>query len=467
MAQGFLSPTKTGSFGEALGNVAGALGSAQQQEEKRAIENARIKAELASNELAQFRKTQALKSFAGALGPSASAQPSGDEGAPADGSTISVGGQRFPAQFANLTPERAMQLSIQDPEIGKLAMDYIKMVNEQKKLAMEGVKPTERGTFIVDVTKPTGGTFVPHGGRPTVERFLPGVGNLSLPEGDVIKFDNVVDALSRDPSNQDAQKELDRLVRKARGTAGASPTGPQTPAQAELAKKAAEITSEQRAKDDNERYKEFVNKGVMAGPRKARLKTLEQIALSPNANQDLGVFEGPELSAQLGALLESSGKGLPKIDEIRKIFTNLGLDKKVKAEQLFAQQQIALVNLEIRKISRAPGEGAQSDLENRLALAAGLDQSDTPAGFLKKVRFLKEQADFEREVAKKLKESKMGVEDFMFSNDYQGLLVKYENRLSQILGLSPRASQPARRAAPAAQSYNPASQKLREQLGIR
>ena len=47
MAQGFLAPTKTGSFGESLGNVAGAVAPVQQAEDKRAMDMARMRLEMA------------------------------------------------------------------------------------------------------------------------------------------------------------------------------------------------------------------------------------------------------------------------------------------------------------------------------------------------------------------------------------------------------------------------------------
>jgi hypothetical protein len=47
MAQGFLAPTKTGSFGESLGNVAGALAPVQAAEDKRAMDMARMRLEMA------------------------------------------------------------------------------------------------------------------------------------------------------------------------------------------------------------------------------------------------------------------------------------------------------------------------------------------------------------------------------------------------------------------------------------
>jgi len=49
MSQALGSPTKTGSFGEVLGNVAGAIGTAQEAEQKRAREIANMKYEVARN----------------------------------------------------------------------------------------------------------------------------------------------------------------------------------------------------------------------------------------------------------------------------------------------------------------------------------------------------------------------------------------------------------------------------------
>lgn len=60
-AQGFLAPTKTGGFGESLGNVAGAVGQAQTAEEKRAMEMAKMRMELAQQSLQTEVQGQAAK----------------------------------------------------------------------------------------------------------------------------------------------------------------------------------------------------------------------------------------------------------------------------------------------------------------------------------------------------------------------------------------------------------------------
>lgn len=93
MAQGFLSPTKTGSFGEVLGNVAAQVGPAQQAEEKRAREIASMKMELAANELAQNRATIGMKKGMELLnrGQSQAGQPATQ--APIDGQAAAPSGQ--------------------------------------------------------------------------------------------------------------------------------------------------------------------------------------------------------------------------------------------------------------------------------------------------------------------------------------------------------------------------------------
>jgi hypothetical protein len=150
--------------------------------------------------------------------------------------------------------------------------------------------------------------------------------------------------------------------------------------------------------------------------------------------------------------------------QIREAFTQYGLPEGVKADQGFALQQIALINAEMRKILRAPGEGAQSDMENRAALAAGLDKTDTPGALLKKVRFLKAQAEFQRDLGRELNKSKMAPTDFLLSDRYDNLLQTYEQKLNRVLGLS---SQQTKQPQGSGGSYEAQRQKLNQTLGIK
>lgn len=460
MAQGFLSPTKTGSFGEALGNVAGAVAPVQQQEEKRAQDIAKMRFDMAQQNFQMNRKDQATRMlFPG--------QPQGQAPAGEPGAAVSpvagVTGAAVPkppalAQYGHITPELALRLGAVDPELGKQAMQYVEAVNARQKLAQDAVKPTERGVFQVDPSKPGGGTFTPAPGRPTVSRFLPGTGSVDLTEQDAEKFDSVRDVLSNTPDDPAAQRELSRIVSKYRGAPKAGTPGPATPAEAELEKKRKETLLASDMKSDAERKQELINKSVLASNRLPSLSSLEQFALSPEAGKLLGVFEGSTLGQAIAKMAE------PTMPQIREAFTQYGLPEGIKSNQGFALQQIATVNAEMRKILRAPGEGAQSDMENKMAVAAGLDKTDTPGALVKKVRFLKAQAEFQRDLGREFNKSNATPTEFMLSDKYDNLLQTYERKLNRVLGLSP---QQLRSSAPKAGNYGPAATKLREELGAR
>lgn len=83
-AQGFLTPNKTGSFFESLGNVAGNVNKAQQDEQARAQELARMRLELAGMGVQQANQQSAMKMYKeGAETPPAAAPGAPPQGAPA------------------------------------------------------------------------------------------------------------------------------------------------------------------------------------------------------------------------------------------------------------------------------------------------------------------------------------------------------------------------------------------------
>jgi hypothetical protein len=108
ISQALGSPTKTGSFGEVLGNVAGAIGTSQQAEDKRSREIATMKMELASNELAQNRATQGMKAGFDLLNRGRPSAPAGQPSAPAaEGSPQAPAGQAAQPTAGGLTQPSA------------------------------------------------------------------------------------------------------------------------------------------------------------------------------------------------------------------------------------------------------------------------------------------------------------------------------------------------------------------------
>lgn len=168
MAQGFLAPTKSGSFGESISNVAASVGPAAEAERKRNIEMAQIRAELAANQYGAAQKGEALKAFTGAMQP----------GKP--GETITVSGQQYPAQFVGMTPEKATQIGLYDKDLGELAHKYLKAQTEGF-----AVQPT--GT--VNLRTPGGPSFTPFPGQANEMVTIPGIGTLSVSKEDKIALD--------------------------------------------------------------------------------------------------------------------------------------------------------------------------------------------------------------------------------------------------------------------------------------
>jgi hypothetical protein len=475
MAQGFLSPTKTGSFGEALGNVAAAVAPVQQAEEKRSQEIAKMRFDMAQQNYMMNRKDQAARMLAppkldATTDVPAAGAPSGDGVPTAPASPIAGGAPSVvpkPAalsRFAHITPELVMQIGLRDPELAKVAMQYLEAVNAQRKIAMDAVRVTDRGTTVVNPDQPGGGTFFPAPGRATVPRFLPGIGPIDLTELDADKFDKVRDVLSITPDDQAAQKELSRLVGKYRGTpkvAGAGPqgSGPQSPSDADAERKQKDLIAELKIKEDAELRKALISKSVTSSNMIPNFANLERFAQTPDASKLMGVFEGSDIGSALFKLIE------PTIPQIRDAVTQYALKTGLKADQGLILQQMAVVNADIRKALRAPGEGAQSDMENRAALAAGLDKTDTPGSMVKKVRFLKAQAEFQRDVGRELNKSKLGPTDFLLSDDYDKLLQIYEQKLTRVLGLAPEQIRPPT-SKPSANNSK-IRERLNQELGIK
>jgi hypothetical protein len=112
MAQGFLAPTKTGSFGESLGNVAGAVAPVQQAEDKRNMDMARMRLEMAQQGVQtdigikkQQGLMQTLKDNTADTAPATPSAPSAVQGATAAGASVTPqAGVSAPSQLPAAAP---------------------------------------------------------------------------------------------------------------------------------------------------------------------------------------------------------------------------------------------------------------------------------------------------------------------------------------------------------------------------
>lgn len=449
MAQGFLAPTKTGSFGESLGNVATQLAPVQAAEEKRAQEIAKMRFDLAQQNLAQARATRGEQEFLNVLGRSRA--PQADQAAPVAGDAFMPSrepGMKPPVAAAagvrNITVEDIARIKKLNPEYGKILEDMVKMEQDRFAISMNGIVFDKSTGQYLNIDIP----------GQKQEDFATPYGTFKMTPNEYARFQKA--------ESSGAGKEWIDNFRRPGGMAAGVPGAPgrMTTTESEASREGAVTTAQERSKSESKRYEDIINKGSMASSQIPRYKNLYSIVTGPNANQYLGIFRGPKFAEAVGLLAEGA------VPNIREAFTNVGLDKEVKAEQLVVAQQVALINAEMRKILRSPGEGAQSDMENRMALAAGVEMTDPSKGMARKIQFLQAKAEFENEVARELNKSKMNATDFILSPDskYQQLLQNYERKLGNILGVNP---QQVRSSQPTSSGYEAARQKLNERLGIK
>ena len=72
-------------------------------------------------------------------------------------------------------------------------------------------------------------------------------------------------------------------------------------------------------------------------------------------------------------------------------------------------------------------------MERELFRSASLSTEDNPQTILKKLDLLSERAKFDREVSKLLRKSKLNVDDFKESDEYDNLRKNYEKNLERIV----------------------------------
>jgi hypothetical protein len=437
LAQGFLAPTQTGSFGESLGYAAKGYSDAALAEEKTAQERAALRLQLAQGELGQRQATRkAQKSQQILMGgfPQAGVTPSTEGTGSTTGGAPEAG--KPPQGLRDITMTDVRAAMAVDQDLGKQVLDIYKTQGDDVKLAMNGTAYNVRtGKYVTGLQIP---------GQTPSSFVIPEVkGKLNMMPWQYEQYQDyrergmgkewVSNFMSPEPVPLKQIKKSETPVTMPSATGMVEESSDLTEAGLAASAESKKTTATERAKGENTRFQTIVNNAETAGNRQSMYNALGTIAKRPDANQILGVFEDNDLSSALFKLAETSGKGLPQVNEIRDIFTNFGLDKKLKADQLAAAQLIAQINLDLRKITRTPGEGAYSDLETNMMLAAGPSMKDTPLGLQKKLSLLNARAQFEKDVSRSLLDSNMDADKFKRSDVYDKMIDGYNQKLVNIM----------------------------------
>jgi len=102
VAQGFLAPNRTGNFFEALGNAAGTLGKAEEAQQAKEIELAKMRMELAGMGLSQANQRAAMKMYTEGAQPPAGPSTEGQQ--PASPSSVALKSMGIEDQGVQVAP---------------------------------------------------------------------------------------------------------------------------------------------------------------------------------------------------------------------------------------------------------------------------------------------------------------------------------------------------------------------------
>jgi hypothetical protein len=455
ISRGFFAPTKTGSFGESLGNVAESYLKAQPEAEKQYQENAMMRLQMA--QLAGQSKQQ--KSAQQYLQNRLSPTTEGEQATPQQQIESAVpASTKVPTSKGDLSREEISMIALSNPQLGAILEKEYK-----DKLDAIGAQPG----FIFDKITGKVTPVVNPGGELKAE-FIPEInGTLMMDpldviplrearrKGDVESFNKIINLY---------QKGLGSNVSKdvVSGEAKES-TAPKfmTVEEREAQKLKDQELAKLRAKGEDTRFQEILNTSKDVPAKLATYGVTKELVNKKGMEKVLGIFERPDFMSAVGKLIES-GIGVSgfKIgqDNIRDIMKDLGLPQDLINDSQLIASQIANINFGFRSLAK--GQGAISNFEQEMFNSMGPTVKDNVQTIQKKLSMLEERAKFEQNIAMSLRKSKMDSDDFRDSPKYQQLVNDYHKRLIGIV--SPEKAQSNASTAP-----SEAGDILRKKLNLR
>ena len=330
-----------------------------------------------------------------------------------------------------MTPEKAFLIGRYDPELGKSAMEFLKLKNEGFKVQPGG---------YVDVTAQGGPKYTPFGGKAMVERTVPGVGVIKMPEEDAMALDearrkgdgktywSIVDSTSK-PISRDAVP------------AGGTPVvgGADRTTESSLAAQAAadKERATKMATSEAERTNAALDAGKGARGSQAGFTRANEILADPRIKEYLGVLSRGDITSGLGNLVNEAFKvgnfsiGIPAV---KKILTESGAPQEMIDKLAELGQIEAMFQMESRK---GLGAGTSvSNMEQMMANRVTPSQDDPYGAYMQKLKFLQEKAKFDIELSKELKRSKLSYDQFEDTPRFDTIFNSYQNRLMNIVSPS-------------------------------
>ena len=487
MAQGFLAPTKSGTFGESLSNVTGAVAPVAEREQKRGQELAQMKFELAAAELGQRQEAEAMKQFNKLISPMQMAAGQGQASETAEGKT--------PTGFTAPTPQAIAQLKRMNLNYGKIIEDMVKLEQDRYLIAQNGTVFDKRtGQYVNPENIP---------GQAQTEYDIPGLGKYLMTANEYSIATRSRAKAAAEGWRDDWDRQFKEGANPAQITAPGAPSRPvaegvapssepptaatqrrKTTTETALEKESELTRQKARAEADEKARQAALQRGDDALLRKQAAESVIELSKAPGMDQALAVFEKPGFLPAIGKLIEEGLKIGPgfsiSVPQIRDVFTA----NKIKLPKIAGESNrqyeervnqvidnLSLLSSKFAEISftfrsMAAGQGSISNFEQLIFSSMGPTIRDRPRVIQAKAQHLIERSNFEQQVRDSLLDSNMTYEQFRRSPQYQTMLKEYDAKLRGIYqGMTSGANpQVAGTPSTARQGYSAARDALRQDI---
>jgi hypothetical protein len=428
MAQGFLAPTATGSFGESLGQVAKNVGASQEQQQKEFMDTAQMRMQIAQAEREQKDLLRARQTFQDKY------TSYGDQNKPPAQGGVASGSQET-TPMKTVTVQDALDFAAAFPkqkDMAELLFKAAQAGSDRYKIAMNGtVFDTMSGKYIAQ--------DVP--GQTQSDYTIPGLGTFKLTPSEYSQAIKGFNEAKQQGWGDDWAKQFkggasapkkpiatteDKQVEETKPVLGERLTVSESEAAAAAKKKLAEKGAEATA-DATAQFKKSGQAALGLLPLYERAEGI--LRANPNLKKSLGALEKGDLQSAIGSVVDEGirvGNLTINIPSFRKVASQYAQDPKTINALAELAQVEAMWQFQQRQ---GLGSGTSvSNFEQQMVNQMGPNIKDPYDAYLKKLGFMKAKADFDRAVAQELKGGKQ-YEDFEGTPKFNELFEAYKKRI--------------------------------------
>jgi hypothetical protein len=441
MAQGFLTPGKTGSFAEGLGGAAGNVIPVMAQKLKDAMDNAQMRLQLAQAEREQANltaATQDFRSITGGTPPRPSVTPTGQTPATPSSAVDKPAGA--PPDEYPVTMKKALDFAARFPNQKALSDKLM----EAAKIGLDRYSMSQNGIVFDKVTGKYLNIDIP---GQTQSAYSTPYGSFNMTPNDYSNFTKAnrsglgqewIDAYRTGKpfdvdSFQPSVKKLEPFSEKP------APSDKQIPKmlsipEAEAKSLADKKTAEDTAKATVDTTTQVKTRGFAATGLIPLFNRAQGILKNnPNLKNSLGVLEKGDFLSAIGTIADEGiqvGSVRVNIPSFRKIASQYSQDPKTINDLAELAQIEAMWQFQQRQ---GLGSGTSvSNFEQQMVNQMGPNIKDPYDAYLKKLAFMRAKADFDREVGKKLVKG-VQYEDFENTKEFEEMFQRYQDKIIPIV----------------------------------